>query len=99
MTPNDPSLTFAEEPGGLPAKCRPCWWREGRACFSEAFGPVPKTLRTFTDSAGVEQSYTANTGHALTDAHLQACHEKRAEKSRASVWDGFAQLVGAKVIR
>ena len=98
MTDNTPP-TLAAEPGILPAKCRPCWWREGRACFSEAFGPVPKTLRTFTDGAGAEQSYTANTGHALTDAHLQACQEKQAMTTRASVWDDIAQLFGAKVIR
>lgn len=99
MTPNDTPPTFAKEPSGLPVKCRPCWWREGRACFSKALGPVPTALRTFTDGAGIEQSYTLNTGHELTDAHLQTCHDKQAMKSRASVWEQFAQDVGAKVVR
>ena len=99
MHPNDAPPTIAKEPSGLPTKCRPCWWREGRACFSEAFGPVPKVVQTFTDSCGDEQSYNRNVGHEITDEHFISCQNTGAMKTRAAVWNHVASLFGAKVTR
>lgn len=83
---------IVKESGGLPIKCRACWWREGRGCYNESFGPIPTKLHTYTNADGIEKSYNARTGHEITDDHFRTCQEQQGRKSKAEVW---ARVFGA----
>ena len=51
----------------LQTKCWSCWWREGRNCFSEEFGEIPRN-----------EKYLA--GHEITSELIARCSKSFVSK-------------------